>query len=660
APIRIVVHEWIVGNYIYPDDTVSCIGNIADTITGTTVEIGGDGIYNYLWQSSFDMGNWSAVDQLNDTVCLPGEVLDTTFVRRVVQSGACYDTSRIVHIIGLPPIDNNNLSEHQEICFGQMPEEIIGENPTGGLMIQDSIKITWQKKLEGQSWETIEDSSRLNFAPQNLVETTYYRRIVESDDCMDISDSVKINVLPLIDNNLITNNSTIYTCYETEPELLTGEVPGGGDNTYRYQWIKSIDGTVWSEITDNGTTKDYQPPELTEQTFFRRIVRSGKDNCCVDTSNTITVNIHPLPVATIDNFEDTICSDEEVILHFNITSGQAPYNLTFTDGYDLTTINNIDVSGTNHAVYPTVSEESKVFNYTLDDVTDANGCVATDLTGLTEIVAFGWPESDAGDSTDVCDLTYQMNALPTLGQGIWSQLEGTGNTTFEDPALPISNISVDTAGEYTYQWKETNWQCADSATVDIILYQSPDDVDAGPDTTLFFTREYELKGSYTNPDSVRELTSTWSFDRGGGNIVNEHDTVTLIEKLVDENQSGIRVLWTIEKGVCDDITDMVNITLKPIFTPTGFTPNNDQENDYLRFPGLEFADENKLVIFNRWGTEVFSRNNFSNNPGWDGENEKGYDLPEDTYYYILTVVYYDQDNNRITDTHKGFIVIKRR
>jgi len=58
---------------------------------------------------------------------------------------------------------------------------------------------------------------------------------------------------------------------------------------------------------------------------------------------------------------------------------------------------------------------------------------------------------------------------------------------------------------------------------------------------------------------------------------------------------------------------------------------------------------------------VFSRKNFSNNPGWDGKNEKGYDLPDDTYYYILTVVNIDpKTNKRITNIHKGFIVIKRR
>ena len=660
APIKVDVHEWIVGNHIYPDDTISCIGNMADTITGTTVQIGGDGIYNYYWQSSFDTGNWNIVDQLNDTVCLPGEVLDTTFIRRVVQSGACYDTSRLVQIIGLPQIDNNNIADHQEICFGQMPEEIVGENPTGGLMIADSIKITWQKKVEGQDWNTIADSSRLNFAPPNLVETTYYRRMVESDECMDISDSVKINVLPLIDNNLITNSATIFTCYNTEPEMLSGAEPNGGDNEYHYQWIRSTDGIVWAEITENGAGKDYQPAALTEQTYYKRIVRSGQDSCCIDTSNMITVNIYPLPVAEIANVVDTVCSGDEIQLQFNISSGQQPYSLTFTDNDNVTTLNNINTSETIYEIYPETSVGSNIFEYTLDSVSDANGCVATNLTGLTTVVVYGWPESDAGSDAENCILSHQMNADISLGQGIWTQIAGPGTTSFDNIALATTELSVDLAGEYQYQWKEENWKCADSSGVNIVMYENAYNVDAGTDTAIFFGREYEIRGSYINPDNIRELFSTWSIDKGYGSINNPGDSITLIDRLADENDSGIRVLWTIEKGVCEIITDSVNISLQPIFTPTGFTPNGDGVNDFLTFTGLDFADENELVIFNRWGTEVFGPKEFSNNPGWDGKNQQGYDLPEDTYYYILKVVTIDPETNkRITNTHKGFIVIKR-
>lgn len=654
-PIKVFVQKSIMGNQIFPDDTITCIGNVADTINGATVQIGGDGSYSYLWQSSFDMGNWDAIDLLNDTVCLPGEVLDTTFIRRVVTSGVCYDTSRIVEIIGLPQIEKNNISESQEICFGQIPEEIIGEQPINGLG-PGNYEISWQESIDGLNWDNIADSSRLNLAPSNLVETTYYRRIVESDDCFDVSDSVKINVLPLIENNTITNSANIFTCYGTEPELLNGSDPLGGDNEYHYQWIESSDNFSWLEIAENANNKDYQPPELTVQNFYRRIVRSGQDSCCLDTSNMITVNIHPLPIADIDNFEDTICSAENITLNFSISSGQQPYSLTFSDGESLTTITNISATERSYDVNPATSLGSKIYNYTIDSVSDANGCLATNLSGETEIVVYGWPETDAGTDTEECILTHQMDAGISLGEGIWSQIGGPGNTSFNNTTQATTEISVDSAGLYEYQWKELNWKCADSDSVSLTFYESPYNIYAGPDTILYKPLEYTLEGSYNNPDHVVELISEWEIVMGSASLENKNDLVAkVIDFPLDVNESEIIVLWKIEKGVCDIPPDSLIITLRPIFTPTGFTPNNDIENQYLRFPGVENY-ENELFIYNRWGTEVFSKENFSNDPGWDGKNKRGYPLPDDTYYYILKIR--ERSNNSIR-VFKGFIVIKR-
>ncbi len=662
APIKVVVHEWIIGNQIFPDDTITCIGNEADTITGTTVQIGGDGSYSYFWQSSFDQNNWNAIDLLNDTVCLPGIVVDTTFIRRVVNSGACYDTSRNVEIIGLPQIDKNTLDGDQEICYGQIPEEIIGEQPVNGLG-SGSYVITWQSSADGLNWNTITDSSRLNFAPSNLIETTYYRRMVASDDCMDISDSVKINVLPLIDNNLITNNATIFTCYNTEPEILSGSEPTGGDNEYHYQWIKSTDGNTWAEITENGVNKNYQPGALTEPSYYKRIVRSGQDSCCVDTSNMITVNIYPLPIASIDNIEDTVCSGEEILLNFTITSGQQPFNLTFSNGESLTTINNISDTETIYEVYPATDFESKVYNYTIDSVSDANGCVATDLSGETEIVVYGWPETDPGTDTQNCDLIHQMDAGISLGEGIWTQIDGQGNTNFDNIAQATTELSVNSSGIYQYQWKETNWKCADSAQVEIYFYLPLDTVIAGEDAVLNFETEYLLTGYMDDPDEdlALDIDFTLSWEEIT-DVLAPSDKVPNGNKYDLDNLSSyfgseLKCVYTVTKGVCDPVSDTVIITINDIFVPEniGFTPNGDDVHDYLQFHGLERAESNELIIFNRWGTEVYRKVNFSNDPGWDGRNMDGNELPDDTYYWIL---HYTKKNGD-KKTEKGFVVIKR-
>ena len=65
-------------------------------------------------------------------------------------------------------------------------------------------------------------------------------RTVQSDDCFDISDTVKINVLVPIDNDSIVTNSLIYTCYNTSPQIIDGSSPINGDGIYIYQWMESV------------------------------------------------------------------------------------------------------------------------------------------------------------------------------------------------------------------------------------------------------------------------------------------------------------------------------------------------------------------------------------------------------------------------------------
>jgi len=57
----------------------------------------------------------------------------------------------------------------------------------------------------------------------------------------------------------------------------------------------------------------------------------------------------------------------------------------------------------------------------------------------------------------------------------------------------------------------------------------------------------------------------------------------------------------------------------------------------------------KLIIFNRWGNEEYTNNNYLND--WDGRNNKGAELPNDTYFYILIF-----ENGK---TKKGSILVKR-
>lgn len=83
--------------------------------------------------------------------------------------------------------------------------------------------------------------------------------------------------------------------------------------------------------------------------------------------------------------------------------------------------------------------------------------------------------------------------------------------------------------------------------------------------------------------------------------------------------------------------DEISFKIKPVqctedvFLPTAFSPNADGNNEIL-FVRSAYPIEMELVVYNRWGQEVFSSKD--QNVGWDG-TLRGEALAPDTYAYWL-------------------------
>jgi gliding motility-associated-like protein len=114
----------------------------------------------------------------------------------------------------------------------------------------------------------------------------------------------------------------------------------------------------------------------------------------------------------------------------------------------------------------------------------------------------------------------------------------------------------------------------------------------------------------------------------GPNVtVSPEETTTYTVIVTDENgctaQASITI--TVRQPLCDE-TD--------VFLPNAFTPNNDGINDVLLLRS-NFVREMELIIYDRWGKEVFSSTNQNN--GWDG-TRNGEALASDAYAYYLRVL----------------------
>lgn len=79
-----------------------------------------------------------------------------------------------------------------------------------------------------------------------------------------------------------------------------------------------------------------------------------------------------------------------------------------------------------------------------------------------------------------------------------------------------------------------------------------------------------------------------------------------------------------------------------VLIPNIFTPNKDGQNDLF---SLNFKFE-LIQIYNRWGQKMFE----SDTGFWDGRSSTGQNVPDGTYFYIITT------ENK---TYKGYIQLLR-
>lgn len=123
--------------------------------------------------------------------------------------------------------------------------------------------------------------------------------------------------------------------------------------------------------------------------------------------------------------------------------------------------------------------------------------------------------------------------------------------------------------------------------------------------------------------------STWLWEFGDG----ETDTVKHAEHIFKEGVWNVCLTATSDKGCVDKICREVMVIVDKVEIPNVITPNSDGKNDKFHVINLEKIPEKQLVIFNRWGKQVYESNNYQND--WDAAG-----LADGVYYYILKIKTY--------------------
>jgi len=327
----------IEGNLIFAPDSIVCNGDQTGLILPSAnlsgAEVDSDTLF--YWEQNVKNTGWVAAVNINSErdYILP-TLYDTTSFRRVVTSAKfCTSVSNEVRILVPDVIVNNTISTKDTLCEGQSPDLVTGSAPAGGDL--SNYFYTWEKAI-GQDVDyttTSIDTRDLDYTDSIFMTTHFFRRIVYSapdSSCVDTSNVQKIEVLGAIGNNLVDEDAVVHNC-QFEPldgDGLTGSQPTQGDGAYDYFWQVSTDQVSWTDVAYDQTLAPAQIDlDVPGDLFVRRLVFSGKDDVCRDTSNMITLDVvESISNNSITPITETYCFGDTVTGTFNGVSATSGTN----------------------------------------------------------------------------------------------------------------------------------------------------------------------------------------------------------------------------------------------------------------------------------------------------------------------------------------------
>lgn len=437
---------------------------------------------------------------------------------------------------------------------------------------------------------------------------TYQVTFTTGIPCNTITQT-EVTIVPIPDSGVASAN--LETCVSTNPvdlnDFLDGEDEGG----------------VWIDADGVEVNSQYEPSVAGGFALTYTVTNEP----CAPVSTTINLNVIPEPNPGQSVADPSVCISAGSVNLFDYIEGeQSGGQWLDSGGGSVSASVTLDAPGIFLYLYE-VTNEACGSNSTVLEL----NVVAEPNSG----VSVGEATVCAGENLNL----FEFLIDPDL-DGSWTDQDGNDVS---------DETTISNTGTFVYTYTIDRQPCESSSTeVTFDAVQGPSSGNPdNPELICISDQAFNLIELMTGATAG----GVWT-DSDGNEVTGIFDP---------ETAGSFTFSYTVTSVDCGDIqSELVmmvsenNCTDSEIIIPQGFSPNNDGIGDEWIVRNIEQYPNNTLIVFNRWGQEVYTAQPYTNN--WDGTASGGLNsgegLPVGTYWYVINL-------GDGSDVRKGYIYLNR-
>lgn len=236
--------------------------------------------------------------------------------------------------------------------------------------------------------------------------------------------------------------------------------------------------------------------------------------------------------------------------------------------------------------------------YTVEAIS-ANGCISRDSTIVREF--------------EVAPVTLGTDTTLCMGEFVQYDAGGGFLSYTWSSGAASRSVFIDQNAQVFVEVLDSNGCLINSDTVEVMVFPIPDTPAVSEElgnlvSTFASAYQWYLNGLPINGETSQTLQNP---------------------------QAGTYLVEVTNPFGCKAVSDSLVLVTEPIgnFISEGFSPNGDGLNEVFFVEGIALYPGNSLLVFNRWGDEVFAKKPYNND--WDGSGNRGDKLPDGNYFYIF-------------------------